>query len=77
MMYLYFSMYITMFGNILKHIYKLGLQATTRYQWWWNDKKKQGFTFETLFFPDIYKIQIVQNIAQLSSKGSLINHPCF
>jgi hypothetical protein len=26
---LIFFMYITMFGNILRHIYKLGLQAAT------------------------------------------------
>jgi len=29
--FIYF-MYITMFGNILRHVYKLGLRAITHYQ---------------------------------------------
>ncbi len=40
-------------------------------------KKKGGFTFENFVFSDIYKIQIIQNTTQLSSRGDLINHPYF
>ncbi len=31
--------------------------------------KKKGLHLKTLLFSDIHRIQIVQNIAQLSSKG--------
>jgi hypothetical protein len=31
-------------------------------------KEEEGFTFENFVISDIYRIQIVQNIAQLSSK---------
>jgi hypothetical protein len=40
-------------------------------------KQKKGLHLRTLLFLDIYRIQILQNIAQLSSKGDLINHPFF
>jgi hypothetical protein len=36
-----------------------------------------GSHLKTLLFSDIYKIQIVQNTTQLSSRGDLINHPYF
>jgi len=32
-------------------------------------KQKKGLHLRTLLFLDIYRIQILQNIAQLSSKG--------
>jgi hypothetical protein len=56
---------------------KLGLHANMHYQWRWNDQKKKGSHLKTLLFSNIYKIQIVQNITQLSSKGDLISRPYF
>jgi hypothetical protein len=47
----------------------------------WTDemtKKKQRLKFENFLISNIHKIQIVQNIAQLLSKGRFNqSHPCF
>jgi len=40
-------------------------------------KKKKGFTFENFVISDMYRIQIVQNTAQLSSKGRFNQPPLF
>jgi len=41
-------------------------------------KKKQRLKFENFLISNIHKIQIVQNIAQLLSKGRFNqSHPCF
>jgi hypothetical protein len=40
-------------------------------------KKEKGLYLKTLLFSDIYKIQIVQNTTQLSSKGRFYQTPMF
>jgi hypothetical protein len=40
-------------------------------------KRNEGLHLKTLLFLDLYRIQIVQNIAQLSSKGRFNQPPLF
>jgi len=56
------SPYVIFYYFKLFHLMLLGFHVATHYQWQWNDQK-------TLLFLDIYRIQILQNIVQLSSKG--------
>jgi len=51
------------------HNYQLGLCTAMHYQWDEWQKWNKGLHLKTLLFSDIYRIQIVQNITQLSSKG--------
>jgi hypothetical protein len=42
-----------------------------------SDKKNKGLHLKTLLFSSIYRIQIVQNTTQLSSKGIFNQPPLF
>ncbi len=48
---------------------QLGLNVATHYSDDEMKKEKKGLHLKTLLFSYMYRIQIVQNIAQLSSKG--------
>jgi hypothetical protein len=63
------SMFKTWFKLMFQKFFcKLGLYFTTHYQWRWNDKKEIRVYIWKLCYFHIYRIQIVQYIAQLSSK---------